>query len=576
MNLKAYFSIKTEQIEYIYKAMEIAIYSIIVLTFIIQVTFEGIVDSASLTVWVSVNFSIAFFIILLGVIKRSYGMTLVNRVFYYRIFFLLVVLSGMAWGSSVFFIFPKQTEFQILLLLLTGGILSGAAVSMVARLEIFYSYLFLMITPFIYIFSILDSQISTAVFVSLLFYVAILVVISKKSFDTINDNIDLSDDNRALVVDLEERIDEVNRINEAKSKFLSIVSHEIRTPLNAIIGFITILKDSEKDSTKLNYLEIVDKSSYLLLNVLNDVLDITKIESGKFTLEKLAFNPTKEFRQLYELFEHESKSKGVHLLNCISQELPETISTDKLRLKQIISNLLSNAVKFTHEGKNIEFIVSFDKSRSLLYIEVKDEGIGISESGLDKVLEEFTQADDSTARKYGGTGLGLSISSKLLILLGSKLNIESQLHKGSRFSFEIEVDVIEDTKIDDIADTLITFNGEKILVAEDNKTNQMLIDLLLHEMNLDVTMANDGVEAEELFKQEGFTLVLMDINMPNKNGIEAMHTIKKIKPEIPVVAVTANSVAGDREKYLEEGFDDYLSKPIDNSALNRVIQKYLH
>lgn len=575
MKFRNYFFLENQQLEYIYKAMDIAIYSIIILALTVNVTFDGEVDAYYLTVWVMVNISIAICIIILGFVKSSMALNKENRFRFYTLFYLLVVFSGIAWGSSVFFIFPQKIELQILLLLLTGGILSGAAVSMVARLEIFYSYLFLMITPFIYTFFTQETPISTAIFVSLILYILILLVISKKSFDTINANIKLSYQNDELVRSLELKVEEVKNINEAKSTFLSMVSHEIRTPLNAVIGFIRILKKDETDEIKSNYLDIVDKSSHTLLHVLNDVLDITKIESGKFTLENVTFDPEDELTKLYELYAYASEGEGIHLVNSIASNLPNTISTDKLRLKQIISNLLSNAIKFTPKDKQVELIVLFKKEQSHLYVEVRDAGIGISQSRFSRVVEEFTQADETISRKFGGTGLGLSIVSKLLHLLGSKLEIESKLDEGSRFSFEIPVKVIKSSTKVKRAEETVDFKNRKVLVAEDNKTNQMLIDIVLQDMNLDVTLVNDGVEVEKVFKEKEFEIVLMDINMPNKNGTEAMQTLKKLKPLVPIVALTANAVAGDKEKYLGEGFDEYLSKPIEPKALVKVLKKYL-
>jgi signal transduction histidine kinase len=269
-------------------------------------------------------------------------------------------------------------------------------------------------------------------------FVLILFIISRKISHTINKNIILALENEILVDQLKGKVEEAINLHQTKSRFLSTMSHEIRTPMNAIIGFIKILQKMEDDPTKNKYLNTIDNSSNLLLNVLNDILDINKIESGKLSIEMKPFNPKQEFEFLFDLYKESCQEKGVHLINSIG-DLPLGLENDKLRIKQIITNLLSNALKFTPEGKNIEFIVQYTKEKSCLHIEIKDEGIGIKEENISKVLEEFSQADSSTARKYGGTGLGLSIVSKLLTLLNSKLEVESTYGEGSRFFFEIYV-----------------------------------------------------------------------------------------------------------------------------------------
>ena len=369
----------------------------------------------------------------------------------------------------------------------------------------------------------------------------------------------------------------IKAANKSKSNFLSVMSHEIRTPLNAILGFVQILKKNEEDKTKKKYLEIIDNSSHMLTNVINDILDISKIESGKFTLESVNFNPTEEFNLLYTLFEQNSIDKDVNIINSIASDLPLFLSSDILRIKQIISNLLSNAIKFTPSSKNIELKIEFDENKSVLFVEVRDEGIGISENNIDNVTKAFTQADNTTARKYGGTGLGLSIVTNLLKLFDSELKIESELSKGSRFSFELKVDLVDKNNFpkEEDKEIEINFHHKKILVAEDNKTNQMLIKILLDDMNIDVTIANDGIETEDIFKKDKFDMILMDINMPNKNGIDAMLDIKQADKSIPIIALTANATSGDRQKYIDLGFDDYLSKPIEMKSLITVLNKYL-
>jgi len=566
--------IKQKQIEYLYTNLTSGISAIFILSLMLFILFDGLVDTQNLTIWTALSISIVVLRGLLFLWYKKHPLTSGNVQAYYLLFFLGLFASSLVLGSSVFFIFPKEIEYQVLLLLVLGGISAGAAVTTSSRIEMFNVYLLMTLMPFVYAFATGQGEVNATLSVFALLYVIILLVISRKISITVNKNITLALENEALVEQLQGKVEEATNLNEAKTRFLSTMSHEIRTPMNAIIGFIKILQKMEDDPTKNKYLSTIDNSSNLLLNVLNDILDINKIESGKLDIELMAFNPKEEFEFLFDLYKTSCHEKGIHLINSIGN-LPLSVESDKLRLKQIMTNLLSNALKFTPSGKNIELIVAYNKEACSLHIEVRDEGIGIKQENISKVVEEFSQADGSTARKYGGTGLGLAIVSKLLALLGAKLEIESEYGKGSRFYFYLPVKEVEAKIENTVEQKHIKLEGKKILVAEDNKTNQMLVGILLEERSLSVVMADDGQKAHEKFNEEAFDMVLMDINMPNMNGIEAMQAIKADDDSVPIVALTANAVSGDKEKYLKLGFDDYLSKPIDDDLLELLLQKYL-
>ncbi len=569
-----------KKLEYLFGNLLNSVFGNLAIVIIVFYTLQNVVENTYLNIWFSLHILITLLRTLLLYFYKKDKIDKKNMDRYYILFFSGAFFSGLLWGAGAFLIFPQESEYQMFLILMISGLVSGSAVSFASRSEIFYSYFFVTMVPYLYALSTAQNTISSAIFMAIIFYLIFLSLIERKISKNVENNILLAFQNKELVSQLKQKVEELSRASEAKSTFLSVMSHEIRTPMNAIIGFIKILIQGEKDELKLKYLNTIDKSSYILLGVLNDILDISKIESGKFILQKIAFNPKEEFESVYELFKQISKEKNINLINSISKELPRYINSDKLRLKQIISNLLSNAVKFTPQNKNIELIIKYDEDKSSLYVEVKDEGLGIAKENIDKILEEFTQVDDSTNRQYTGTGLGLAIANKFLYLFNSELHVESALNVGSSFSFEIYVEMtelIDEEENYELHD--IDFNAKKVLVAEDNKTNQMLIEILLTNMNMEVTIANNGVEAEELFRKNDFEIVLMDINMPNKNGIEAMHTIreyeKKSESKTPIIALTANAVSGDREKYIKEGFDDYLPKPIDNERLVQVLQRHL-
>ena len=366
---------------------------------------------------------------------------------------------------------------------------------------------------------------------------------------------------------------------KAKAEFLANMSHEIRTPLNAMFGFITILKEKEMDNESRKYLNIIEKSGKNLLTIINDILDFSKIESGKMTIEKIEFNPKEEIEIIRNLFSSSASQKNI-LLKFDENNLKWNIVSDPTRIKQVISNLLSNAIKFTPENKKIILNVKYDENKEELSVEIIDEGIGIPKDKLNTIFDSFSQADNSTTRKYGGSGLGLTISSKLIELLGGKLKVESEIGKGSKFYFTIpakKTKLIPKKEKKEIKKTLDEKFDKYILVVEDNPANQMFMEVILDKMGVKFDMANDGIEAVEKFKQNKYDVILMDENMPNMDGIEATKRIREIEREnhlnhIAIVALTANAMDGDKEKFILAGMDFYLSKPVDIEKLKNILR----
>ncbi|QSZ42905.1 response regulator [Sulfurimonas aquatica] len=574
MNAKE-LELKINKLDYLYSSLLNSMVGAMGIAVLLYFSISGHVDPVLLNIWLFLTFLLSFIRIIFYMMYKKCSPAECNLNFYYNVFAITVLTSSVLWGITGVILLPQELELQVLLLMMVGGLSTGAALSLASNVKLFYIFIIFSMGPFVYVFMMNESQLANSLLTTSIFYMLFLTVISKKMSNRIIASMTLEYENKNLINNLELKVKEANSDNNAKSKFLSVMSHEIRTPLNAIIGFVQILEKSEKDPQKKSYLEIVDKSSEMLMNVINDILDLTKIESGKVVIESVEYEPTKELESVFNLYKVACSQKKIKIINSISPDLPQYIIGDSLRLKQIVSNLLSNALKFTKEGKDIELISSFNKEKAMLYVEVRDEGIGIDSENMKKITGEFTQADDSVARKYGGTGLGLSIVSKFLTLQKSELQIRSEFGVGSSFYFELPVELVEHEQEEEEQERELLFSTKHILVAEDNKTNQMLIEILLEDYEIDVTIANDGVEAVELSKAQEFDLILMDINMPNKNGSEAMKDIKQRGDKTPIVALTANAVAGDKQKYLEEGFDDYLAKPIDNAEFQKVLIKYL-
>lgn len=379
--------------------------------------------------------------------------------------------------------------------------------------------------------------------------------------------------------------------NKAKTDFLANMSHEIRTPLNGIIGFSQLLIESNLVKTHYQYMCTINESATSLLKIVNDILDFSKIESGKFELNIEEVNLFALIQQVVDLFQYQAIQKNLKLVLYIDDNVPQYILADVVRLKQILMNLLSNALKFTEFGEiqlNISEI-NATKHLTSIHFSVHDTGIGIKTANNLKIFDSFVQEDNSTSRKFGGTGLGLAISNQLLALMNSKLELESKYGEGSKFFFTIsfkkvkfkkgkQLEVkkdINEIKIHEYR-ILKTFN---ILLVEDNKVNMLLVKTLIKKINPNVTLfeAFDGIEALAKFTTESIDLILMDIQMPNKNGYEATTEIRKLKEgkKTPIIAITAGILEHERDKCFEAGMDDYLSKPIIKQDLEEILKKWL-
>jgi signal transduction histidine kinase/CheY-like chemotaxis protein len=375
--------------------------------------------------------------------------------------------------------------------------------------------------------------------------------------------------------------DRAEASEKVKQLFLANMSHEIRTPMNAILGFARLLEESLTEKELQDYVKVIIKSGDDLLVILNDILDFSRMEAGKVNFEQQSFSLTNTIDSIVTMMEPKAASKKLHIRSAIDDTIPSIIIGDSVRLSQIILNLVSNAIKFSDKGEikiSIEIINETDDKMVIKFV-VKDNGIGIPLKKQAKIFESFEQATSDTARKFGGTGLGLSISKQLVEQQGGKIYVESEPGKGSEFHFTLPflkatVGLLkEDITVNETNEPVTAIKSGKsirVLVAEDNSINRMLIVKILQKREFEIDLADNGVIALNMVKDKDYDIILMDVQMPEMDGYEATRVIRDMgeqKRYVPIIAMTAHTIKGERERCIEMGMDDYISKPFNTDEL---------
>lgn len=424
--------------------------------------------------------------------------------------------------------------------------------------------------------------IGTAVTLVQLTNPSILIITAMETFVTILMYFTIENPDMKLINELNIAKDQAIKANNAKSEFLSSMSHEIRTPLNAIVGFSQALSEEDINDNAKDEVKDIMMASNSLLELVNGILDISKIESGKIEIVNTEYQFKNIYDELVILAKARMGDKPLDFRCHYDEDIPSVLYGDYTRVKQVILNILTNAVKYTREGY-IDFSVSSVRKDDIcrLIISVEDSGIGIKQENIPKLFTKFERLDLEKNITIEGTGLGLAITKKLVELMNGTIVVQSIYGKGSKFTIAIDQRVVhkevvvekrEEKKVSEVH-----AEGRKVLIVDDNKINLKVASRLLENYKLDITTVESGALCIEKVNSDTYDLILMDDMMPNMSGVETLHKLKEIDGfATPVVALTANAVTGMKEKYLNDGFDDYLAKPINRDELNNIVAKYLN
>ncbi len=501
------------------------------------------------------------------------------------IMIVIVYMMALGWGAlALFFIKQNQPFINAFILITITGVIVTSMSTQVSIKRLYYGFVLISVIPVLFVLFQMEGPAYKIFALQVIFFVIYVMKNGSIFNKKMADNFKLFESNERLIKKLKRQKERAEELSELKSQFLANMSHEIRTPMNGILGFLQILQQHETDKKKLKYLNTIASSSNDLIRIIDGILDFSKLEKNQIEIVKHDFNPLEVIKHSIELFSENAIRKSIQIKLEKSENIPAFIHSDDLRLKQIVNNLLSNAIKFSTKNSIIKVKMEYLPRSSQLKIAVIDQGIGIPANKIEHIFDSFTQADSSTTREYGGTGLGLAISSRLVELLGGKMKVDSALDVGSSFSFTIDAPIVKNENRLPDPETIQSsplMSDAQILIVEDNLINQKLMVEFISGFGLNYDIANNGIEAIEAFKSNHYQVILMDDNMPEMTGSEATIQIRQIEADrnlqpTPIIAVTANVMQGDKERFMAAGMNDLITKPVLAETLKTYLNKYLN